>query len=738
MKSDLAVRRMSIFVATLMIATFCFFSFEAFHLSTHYSVKDFYPTSHPILNDEMKTAQVFELSDSPVFYVALTLNPDQAGHWLVPERISELEAVTQKLNSSPGVKKATSVANLDMALELGKNFEIGPLLKSLPPEKWVSFATSRSLLNSQLISSDLRSVLVFVEPMDNSSILRNRLASELPDLSKGDHWSVKISGVPAVQASLANRLNKEAAQFLALSLILFCVMFLFFYRNLDPLLFAAAGLVLTNVTSMGWLTLFHVPFTILLTTLPVMVSISFVSITIHTLHLWSDRMKTPGPDRGELARFRAAAAVLWELSLPNLLGSLTTSIGFITLATANIPAVRTYAIVVALVVLWTWLVSQVLLIGFLYRLSPVPRRWNHARAWWMLELNRWTPSIITIAAGVGVLFAASATKMNFSSRLYDDLPDSEQVSVSTAMLDEYFGGTVPMDISLQTPDRIGWKNPVRLHKLRAALTRIRKIPGVGSALSVTDFMGKNIPQTVQGAAEIYFLFGMDPEDPLRQYLSGDFREVRIAMRLKDVPSEEVTDIRDQARAILHSNDPQIEIRETGIAVNNHILNQEFAKRIVFGFWQSLLLIGVFLVFVFRSVRWALVACVPNLIPPAVLIGTLAFFQTPVTPGIALIFSIALGLAFNNTVYLLTRLKRVQEKMKMATLPLRRALLEEGNPCFSESFVMFAGFMIFLTSGFKLNQTFGAYMVLAICAGALADLIVLPAILRRFSSFLWER
>jgi outer membrane lipoprotein-sorting protein len=119
-----------------------------------------------------------------------------------------------------------------------------------------------------------------------------------------------------------------------------------------------------------------------------------------------------------------------------------------------------------------------------------------------------------------------------------------------------------------------------------------------------------------------------------------------------------------------------------------------------------------------------------------LIGTLVLFQTPVKPGIALIFSIALGLAFNNTVYLLSRLKRIQAEKKMTSLPLRRALLEEGNPCFSESFIMFVGFMIFLASDFRINQTFGAYMILSIFAGAIADLVFLPALLREFSTILW--
>src|SRR5690606_2343396 len=125
-------------------------------------------------------------------------------------------------------------------------------------------------------------------------------------------------------------------------------------------------------------------------------------------------------------------------------------------------------------------------------------------------------------------------------------------------------------------------------------------------------------------------------------------------------------------------------------------------------WQSLVGIGLFLVFVFRSFRWALICCLPNLIPPAFLMGALALSHVSVKPGIAVIFSIALGFAFNNTVYLLSRLRALMKSGKAGAFPLKRALMMEANPCFFESLVMFVGFSIFLFSNFSMNQSFGVF------------------------------
>ncbi|RYZ72952.1 MAG: outer membrane lipoprotein-sorting protein, partial [Proteobacteria bacterium] len=301
-------------------------------------------------------------------------------------------------------------------------------------------------------------------------------------------------------------------------------------------------------------------------------------------------------------------------------------------------------------------------------------------------------------------------------------------------VDTDFGGTVSLDLVLDGGAEGFWNEPKNLEALKIALNETRKQTGVGAVIGLTDFFSGKVPDSAQGVGEAYFLYSMSPSNPLRSYVDNEHRRVRVAVRMKDELSDGVDVTRENVRSVYQKYLPNTVLTETGLAVSGHTVNREVAKGLVFGFWESLVVIGLLLVFVFRSFRWALIACAPNLIPPAILAGAMAVAQTPIKPAVALIFSIALGLAFNNTVYLLTRLKRMQSEKKLDFLPLRRTLLEEGNPCLSESMLMFAGFLIFLLSDFQLNQTLGVYMVLSIGAGALADLVFLPALLKVFPKF----
>lgn len=725
------IKVLSALGTSLILAFVIFCGLQLSQLSTRYSIKQFYPKNHPIMDLEHGIQKRFALANTPMFLVVLHSN---ASDWLQPENLSKLKLLTNDIAGSNGVAIATSLGNVEIAVNHANELRVGTLAESVPVKDWKATLNSYPLLKPSLISEDLKSAMIVVEPKsvetEELAKMRALLESKVKSLPAG--ITSEVSGIPAMQIELAQKLQKEVGDFFALSLIIFVLMFAAFYRGISPVAFAAVGLVACNTVVIGGLAKLGVPFTVLLSTLPVIVSIAFMSLTVHTLYLWADKLREAGDKvLDPVYRWRLSLTTIREILLANLLGSATTAIGFAMLATAAIPAIRDFALVVAGSTFVTFFVSQALLVVGLAWVRPVQRSWLQSRAWWTIAITRKAMPVVISMAVVAVLMTAAASKMSFSAPLFDDLPHADPVRKSMATVDSQFGGTVSLDLVLDSKAEKTFDQTATLANLRAAVEAVRSVDGVGTALAVTDFFPGEIPTTEQGVAENYFLYSMSPSNPLRSFIDNEHGRARVAVRLRDLPSEKVDIIRAQIRSIFAQHLSSMSMTETGVAVTGHTVNREVARELVFGFWQSLVVIGLLLVVVFRSVRWALLACLPNLIPPAILAGALAITQTPVKPSVALIFSIALGLAFNNTVYLLTRLKRMQEEKNLPYLPLRRTLLEEGNPCLSESVLMFAGFLIFLASDFQLNQTLGAYMVLSIFAGALADLVFLPAILKLF-------
>jgi predicted RND superfamily exporter protein len=265
------------------------------------------------------------------------------------------------------------------------------------------------------------------------------------------------------------------------------------------------------------------------------------------------------------------------------------------------------------------------------------------------------------------------------------------------------------------------------------LQDLRAMDGVGTAQSLPDFLrvpGLNdgqLPATRKAVAETYFLFGLSELNPLARYMTPDNRAARIEMKIHDLPSDQIHALLSRLNSRVHAEFSESEVQIGGMGAIVHTIHDELSHESIFGFWQALLLIVGLLAIVFRSLRWALVAAIPNLVPPVVLLGYLAVTHTPIKPGVAIIFSIALGLAFTNTVYALNRLRELRKAGK--PLPLNKTFYLESNPCLVSTLVVMMGFSVFLFSYFELNRTFGACMLVSILAGILGDLIFLPALLK---------
>ncbi|MEK6554748.1 MAG: outer membrane lipoprotein-sorting protein, partial [Bdellovibrionota bacterium] len=632
-----------------------------------------------------------------------------------------------------------SLSNVEGATQNNNDFVVGPIYKNIPRNHWKPFTDANALIRGQLISADYKTVIVLAEPKKKLSPGQlNTISAKISHIAKkrAPGSKLQIGGVPAIQAQFSTQLFGELKIYLTASIIGFGLMFFAFLGGASSIIFAFLTLLAGNILCLGLLAYMQVPFSVLLTTLPIVLSISILSVLIHTMHRWAEVLIEAGPQITAQERFLLSLRTLKEMFVSNLLGALTTTIGFFALWFAKIPLIEQYGWVVALFVMLGWAMAQILLLAYMQLTQPMLRTWTTKKSTWMLFILKHKGAVL---ASVAVIFATClyiGQGLQFNGRLFDDLPDNDPVRQATQLIDKKMGGAVSYEIVLNARKDEYWKTRNNLIRLDTALKRLRKIKGVGSAVSYSDFFTKNKKLTQQKIGEEFFLFSLAEKNPLKNYVTDNSRSARVAIRLNDLPSHDMAKVRRKITGRLRAEFKDVRVIEAGIAVNSHAINQSVSKDLVFNFWHALVLVGLLLLVVFRSMRWAIVACLPNLIPPAILIGAMAFFETPIKPGVALIFSIALGLAFNNTVYILVRLQKIiKEKNLFHHLPIKRTMLQEGNPCLFETMIMLVGFSFFILSNFSANRIFGMYMVLSIVAGALGDIFFLPALLQKFPGLL---
>lgn len=698
-------------------------------LRTEYSVDQFYPKKHELLLSHDRIQKEFRLSEEQPFLYVLTFPREDS--WVEPGKVERLRKLTSKLKDLPQAARVVALTEIEGASQEGEELVVGSLFDRVPPQHWRKAVESSPLLHPLLVSEDFRSTLIMIESSGKTEselstlaeAARKAITEVFPDATLAE------GGVPLLQSRLSTVIKNELLMLLLGGAILFSLLFYFLFRNLRVVAVALGSLLLSNLLALALLSFWKVPLNALLVTLPVIVSVSVMSLLIHTLHLWGKKGELQGEER-----FLGALSTMRELFLPNILGILTTALGFLAIAPSPIPLISTYGKTVALVLLVVSVFSELLLLLSLPHLSPRLRGAFEGPARWTSLPLRSPRLVLSVSALIFFLGILGTTELNFSLRLFDDLPRNDDLRKTTDYIDDSFGGILGYELRLESMDQNFWKSPRVLERLSELGKNLRALPGIRTVLGVSDFFQGKIPETEESVAESFFLFSLAENDPLRSFVTDDFRVTRLGIRLSDLASGEVEGVKKEVLALTRKAFPEIQISEGGMANYAHGLNQEVARALIFDFWQPLLLIGIFLIFIFRSFRWALIACLPNLLPPAGLIGAMALLGVSVKPGIALIYSIALGFAFNNTLYVLSRLRRCRG----ADSPLTTALLDEGNPCFLESLVMFTGFTLFLFSDFDMNQNFGGFMLLSIVTGFFADLFFLPALIQVFPGALAQR
>lgn len=177
---------------------------------------------------------------------------------------------------------------------------------------------------------------------------------------------------------------------------------------------------------------------------------------------------------------------------------------------------------------------------------------------------------------------------------------------------------------------------------------------------------------------------------------------------------------------------RFECHVTGAIATIVHLSQGLIEGILAGLITSLLVMALLCVVLFRSIRLALIAFLPNILPVAAVYGTMGVVGLPLTSGSAMVATVALGIALNDTVHFLLHYRKLTRDMEQPIPTAIRNTFEHiGRPIVLTSVVLVAGFSIFLLTDFLPLHHFGLLAAGAMLAALVGDLVLLPNLLLVF-------
>ncbi|MFM9026139.1 MAG: efflux RND transporter permease subunit [Planctomycetaceae bacterium] len=661
------------------------------------------------------------------------------GDIFAAEPLAALRVAVERLRRVEGVAEVRSI------FDVRRQGRIGGLLPVIPRHDAGLDAEARAaakarserhpLVAGHMLSADAGSSLVLVRLVPGAD--RPPLQPEIVDRletaiaaarAESPALDLELTGMPALREQALRALRRDMLVFNSAGLVLAVAISALAARSLWSTVVACVPPTVGAIWALGLLGLIGAPVNVLTAVVP---SLALVVGTCDSIHFIEDMRR--GVRRG-IDPLAVSAGAVRRIGPACGLTSLVTAVGFASLATARIDAVRGFGIAAAVgalasfaaVTLLTPLVAALpccsgLRLGRSYRLAG--RAANVLAAFSV----RHARPLAAVACAATLLLGLSAVGLDADIRVGDSLPADTPAAQALARVDAEFGGAMGVDVVVGWPDDVDWRDGAvlaSLDEVHGVLDRAEGISRPVSLASVAEPLTDRARHRLDPAA-------------FRGLVAPDERLAVVRARVGDIGSRRLEGVYTQVDGELDALErahPGWRFELAGMSV----VSARNLRQLVHDLGSSLLLevvvIGTILAVAFRSPLAGLVSMVPNLFPLAVLAAVLAATNRPLTPATVIVFNVCLGLAVDDTVHLLAALSRHRREGVSVATAVRRAVAEMGNAVVIGGVVLGVGFATVTASSVPSLAGFGVLACAAVAAATVAELLFLPALLVVTESF----
>ena len=316
----------------------------------------------------------------------------------------------------------------------------------------------------------------------------------------------------------------------------------------------------------------------------------------------------------------------------------------------------------------------------------------------------------------------------------------DPVRLELEFVDDRLGGSTSVEVLVDTGKPDGLKDPAVLQGMLRVQDFLADIEGVGTSVSMADYV-MELRQAMRGGAEeerllpadraevAQLLLLLDDPQELERLADFGFQRGRINSTVEMSRADDLAGELEAVEALVDEAFPEgVRALVTGLSklisnMETYLLDSQI-KSLSLAF----VLVLVLMVVAMRSVRLGLFAMVPNLLPIVWVLGGMGWTGLALDPGTVMTGAVALGLVVDDTVHFLHFFReRIQlgDPIEEAT---RRTLLETGRAIVMTSVILCAGFWLMCAASFRPNIYFGLLCGAAIALALGAVLVVLPAAL----------
>ena len=338
------------------------------------------------------------------------------------------------------------------------------------------------------------------------------------------------------------------------------------------------------------------------------------------------------------------------------------------------------------------------------------------------------------------------SRIEVDNKMLEDLRDTHILKQEFNYMENAFSGCRPFELSIELKSDTQAYSAAFLHDLDTIGSFLTKEYGVGGLISLSEIIKTSNKALNAGQQEFYNI----PQDPyelgkIEKFLNRkDLREIsslyynkeknliRISGKVADSGRKHYDTLNTRLGDFIAANrTTDFNFHVTGTAHLIDLNNKSLVENMVWDLLLSVVVIGLVMGVVYKSWKMILLTIIPNLIPLLIVAGIMGLTGIPIKVSTSIIFNIAFGIAVDDTIHFLARVRTVLGEGLSVIYAVKRTFLTTGKAMIVTTLILSGGFLTLILSDFLGTFYIGFLISLTLFIAIVCELMITPLLVMFF-------
>lgn len=560
-----------------------------------------------------------------------------------------------------------------------------------------------------------------------------------------------MAGNPRLMGFFGEVIIKEIGVTMLSVIAIIWIVLTITFRSLSALVWPTVSLVSSLIVLFGMMGASGIEMTFMVNIIVFLLLAVTIATSIHIMSGYTYFLKRGFTIEESLSKtYRKVGAAI-------ILAGVTTALGLSSLTIVPILAIRNFAMFAAIGVIVSLVMNLIMWPVFLSLWAPKVKT-NEGQASFLdryladqaVRTHRNRFLIVVLFVGAFLIIGSGIRLVQVDSNFVEMIKEGTGFKKAYSLIDDKFGGTSSMEILIDTQVQDGVKRADLLQVVDQLETELEETFPLVTKVNSLALAAKESNQSLHGDDESYYkipgndeqvshvLFNFESADPATRKLLVDdnWQILRLNVGMKTTGSSAYMELFDKMAALVESRlatiDPSSQIKV--VYSGNIPLTMGLVKLIsvsqIQSFAIALGVICLVMFLVFRSFKLGLIATIPNIFPLAIVMGFAGWVGIPLDADTLLVVPIAIGIAVDDTIHFLMHFRSEINDGLSVEEAIDNSLNKVGRAMFFTTVVLSLGFSVYLGSVYIPLTNFGIMSAIAVSSALIADLYLLPVLLRK--------